>query len=147
MKEYGIYKNDILIAKGTRKELALELGLKPNTITKYSSMSYKEIIKNQKKHGKDSLIAKEIKNTKNLLIIKEGKKSELQEGRTITYLSQQIQIARQYLSSILTGRLPLYETTAKKIIIGCSKQSIKLKEKIEKEGIDNTVKYFFEKVD
>ena len=39
-KEYALYKGDKLLAIGTKKEIAKQLGVKPSTIGYYSRQSY-----------------------------------------------------------------------------------------------------------
>ena len=39
-KEYALYKGDKLLAMGTKKEIAKQLGVKPSTIGFYSHPSY-----------------------------------------------------------------------------------------------------------
>lgn len=39
-KEYALYKGDELIGMGTKKELAKQLGVKPQTIHFYATPSY-----------------------------------------------------------------------------------------------------------
>ena len=39
-KEYALYKGDKLLAMGTKKEIAKQLGVKPSTIKFYTHPSY-----------------------------------------------------------------------------------------------------------
>lgn len=39
-KEYALYKGDKLLAMGTKKEIAKQLGVKPSTINFYAHPSY-----------------------------------------------------------------------------------------------------------
>lgn len=39
LKEYALYKGDKLLAVGTRKEIAEQMGIKPETVTFYGTPS------------------------------------------------------------------------------------------------------------
>ena len=80
--------------------------------------------------------------------IRKDKKDELKNGRTITYLSNLCGCSRVYLSYIFNGyaKRKASKDIIKKIIIGISKDSIRINKRLEDSGIEETIKYFFEEI-
>lgn len=78
--------------------------------------------------------------------IKLNKLDELKEGKTNIYLESKIGYTRQYLSEIFTGKRIIDKETAVKILDPICSESVKLKDKLDKKGIDKVLKYFFEEI-
>ena len=76
--------------------------------------------------------------------IKLDKVKELRNGRTNIYISQITGYAREYVSNILTGKRNLEDNGVKKFLIPVCEDVTKLKERLDKEGLDKTIKYFFD---
>lgn len=57
-KEYALYKGDDLLAMGTAREIAKELGISPSTVQFYGTPSYRKRSKSN--------------NTRTLVILNEG---------------------------------------------------------------------------
>lgn len=80
--------------------------------------------------------------------IRKEKRSELQNGRTITYLSDLCGCSRVYLSYVLNGysnRKPTKDIV-EKIINGIAKDSVKVSKMLEQQGMEETIKYFFKEI-
>ena len=80
--------------------------------------------------------------------IRKEKRSELQNGRTITYLSDLCGCSRVYLSYVLNGysnRKPTKDIV-EKIIKGIAKDSVKVSKMLEQQGMEETIKYFFKEI-
>lgn len=78
--------------------------------------------------------------------IKANKRVELQNGRTLTYFSKICNYSRQYITYVFNGKCKATKESAEKIIKCIAKDSIKISEKIKKEGLQKTLDYFFEEV-
>ena len=79
--------------------------------------------------------------------IKRNKKEELQEGRTIQYLAQKCKYSRQYLTDVMNGKINITRECAVNIIRGTAEDSINLTIKLNQQGINETLNYFFEKIE
>jgi len=79
--------------------------------------------------------------------IKRNKKEELQEGRTIQYLAQKCKYSRQYLTDALNGKINITRECAVNIIRGTAEDSINLTIKLNQNGINEMIKYFFDKIE
>lgn len=79
--------------------------------------------------------------------IKRNKKEELQEGRTIQYLAQKCKYSRQYLTDALNGKTNITRECAVNIIRGTAEDSINLTIKLNQNGINEMIKYFFDKIE
>lgn len=79
--------------------------------------------------------------------IKKNKKEELQEGRTIQYLAQKCKYSRQYLTDAFNGKIDITRECAINIINGTAENSINLSIKLNQRGIEEMLKYFFDKID
>lgn len=79
--------------------------------------------------------------------IKENKKEELQEGRTLQYLSQKCKYSRQYLTDTLNGKVDVTRQCAINILKGVAEDSINLTIQLEQQGINEMLNYFFEKIE
>lgn len=53
MTEYAIYKGENLLAIGTERQLARDLGVKIETIKFYRSPAYARRLEKRKKHGEN----------------------------------------------------------------------------------------------
>lgn len=53
LDEYAVYKGDDMLFTGTIKEISDELNIQPNTLYRYSSLSYKRMIERE---GRNNLI-------------------------------------------------------------------------------------------
>lgn len=78
--------------------------------------------------------------------IKLDKIEELKEGKTGVYLESKIGYTRQYLSEIFSGRRVVDKETIEKILKPICAESVKLKEKLERGGMDKLIEYFFNKI-
>ena len=90
--------------------------------------------------------AKKIIENNKKYIFREELLSELKEGKTDVYLSTITSYTRQYLSNIFKARIIIYKETAIKILKPIFAESVKLKEKYEKYGMDKMVDYFFREI-
>lgn len=79
--------------------------------------------------------------------IKRNKKEELQEGRTIQYLAQKCKYSRQYLTDALNGKINITRECAANIIRGTAEDSINLTIRLNQNGINEMIKYFFDKIE
>lgn len=80
-------------------------------------------------------------------VIKKEKREELQEGRTILYLAHKCKYSRQYLTDTFNAKIKITRECAVNILRGISDDSIKLAVMINQKGINQTLDYFFEKVE
>ena len=78
--------------------------------------------------------------------IRLDKVEELKAGRTIVYLEGITGYTRQYLSEAFTGKRNLPEKSITKILIPICNESVKLKERLDKEGIEKIIDYFFQTI-
>lgn len=78
--------------------------------------------------------------------IKLNKAEELKAGRTNNYIAKLACFSRQYTSEIFVRKRLINKKTAEKIIKSVCNDVVSLKEKLNKEGIDKLIDYFFEKV-
>lgn len=74
------------------------------------------------------------------------KVEELKAGRKNVYLEKITSYSRQYLSDIFTQKRNIDEKATTKIVELICKDSTKLNEKLNKQGIEKMVKYFFEEI-
>lgn len=76
------------------------------------------------------------------------KKEELMGGRTVSYMAKVCECSRVHLSYVLTGYPKRRGTRefVENIIIKMATESVQVKEKLEKLGMDKTIEYFFEEV-
>ena len=79
--------------------------------------------------------------------IKIDKRQELQEGRTLQYLAQKCKYSRQYLTDTFNGKVKITRECVINILKGAADDSLKLAVKLSSEGLENTINYFFEKVE
>ena len=79
--------------------------------------------------------------------IKQEKKKELLSGRTMVYIAEITGYTRVYINEVFLGARNIKEETVKKILEAICNDSVKLNQKLNKEGIEKVLKYFFEKVD
>ena len=79
--------------------------------------------------------------------IKENKRMELQEGRTIQYLAKKCKYSRQYLTDTFNKKNLITRQCAVNIIKGAAEDSLKLNTMLNQKGINETINYFFEKVE
>ena len=78
--------------------------------------------------------------------IKEEKRDELQEGRTLVYIAEKCKYSRQYITDAFNGKIDITRECAINILKGIANDSIKISTKIKKDGINKAIEYFFEKV-
>lgn len=76
--------------------------------------------------------------------IKLDKVEELKNGRSIKYLADITGYTREYMSNILTGKRLLEEKGMKKFLIPICEEIVNLKIKLDNEGYEEVVKYFFD---
>lgn len=60
MTEYAIYKGENLLAIGTERQLAIELGVKIETIKFYRSPAYAKRLAKRKKRGENCRVIVEL---------------------------------------------------------------------------------------
>lgn len=75
--------------------------------------------------------------------IREDKRDELREGKTISYISNKIHYSRQYTSYIFNGLIKINVATIIKILFELAKESNKINDMLNKKGNDFTINYFF----
>lgn len=80
--------------------------------------------------------------------IKSEKKDELVGGRTVEYLAKLCEVSRVHLSYVLTGyeKRRASRKLVEKIITNIATESVQIKERLEKTGMDETINYFFKEV-
>lgn len=79
--------------------------------------------------------------------IRESKREELKEGRTIQYISLISKYSRQYMNDILNGKRNITYDCAKTIVKAISKNSFKIANQIKENNIKFVIDYFFEEVE
>lgn len=79
--------------------------------------------------------------------IKIDKRPELQEGRTLQYLANKCKYSRQYITDTFNGKNKITRECAINILKGVADDSIKLAVKLNSEGLENTINYYFDKID
>lgn len=52
MKEYGVYKGDILLCVGTIEECSVYMGVKKKTVKFYTTVSYRRRLEKRKRSNK-----------------------------------------------------------------------------------------------
>ena len=82
----------------------------------------------------------------NTYIIRKENLYELKEGKTDVYLSSITGYTRQYLSEIFNGKRNIDNKTIEKILKPIFAESVKLKNKYEKFGMDTMIYHFFKKI-
>lgn len=90
--------------------------------------------------------AKKIIDDNRRYIIISEKLLELKEGKTDVYLSTITPYTRQYLNEIFKGKRCPDKKTLIKILEPMISESVKLKEKYEKYGINKFINYFFKEI-
>lgn len=90
--------------------------------------------------------AEEIIENNKRYIIDLSKTNELKEGKTDVYLSTIIPYTRQYLNEIFTGKRCSDKKTLSKILKPMIAESVKLKDKYEKDGLEKIIDYFFKEI-
>lgn len=90
--------------------------------------------------------AKEIINQNKKYIIRSERLYELKEGKTDVYLSTIIPYSRPHLNDIFTGKRNVDRNAIEKILKPIFAESVKLKEKYEKNGMDEMICYFFKEI-
>lgn len=90
--------------------------------------------------------AKKIIDKNKRYIIKSEKVYDLKEGKTDTYLSTIIPYTRTYLNEVFKARRNIDKTTAIKILEPICKESVKMKDMYEKNGMDYVINYFFKEL-
>lgn len=80
--------------------------------------------------------------------IRSTRKDELKNGRTMTYLVKVCDCSRSTLSYAFNGSKirQMSKELALKILIGLSQESVAVKDKIDKLGIDGALDYYFEEI-
>lgn len=78
--------------------------------------------------------------------IKLEKVEELKAGRKNVYFETLTGYSRQYLSDIFTQKRNIDKEAVQKIVVPLCKDSVKLNEKLNKEGIEKIINYFFKEV-
>lgn len=71
---------------------------------------------------------------------------ELKSGRTLNYIASLIGFSYQYLSEIFLRKRIISRESAEKIIDSMCKDVVSLKERLNNDGIDNLINYFFNKM-
>ena len=79
--------------------------------------------------------------------IRKDKKEEVQEGRTLQYISDICDYSRQHITYIFNGNVDATEKCATDIIKYIAEDSIKIAIRLNQQGMKNTLNYFFEEVD
>lgn len=79
--------------------------------------------------------------------IKKEKRSELQAGRSLTYIAEKCNYSRQYITYVFNGKMLATEESALKILNGISKDSLTLAVDISQKGIKTILNYFFEEIE
>lgn len=79
--------------------------------------------------------------------LKPDKRDELQEGRTVLYLSKICKYSRQYLTDVFNSKIDITRECAINIIKGTAENSLNIAIRLNKTGINDTLNYFFEKVE
>lgn len=90
--------------------------------------------------------AKGIIKENQMYTIKKFNLYELKEGKTDVYLSGITGYTRQYLSEIFNGKRNIDRKTVEKILVPIFAESVKLKEKYERFGMDTMIQHFFKKM-
>lgn len=75
------------------------------------------------------------------------KRQELQEGRTLQYLAHKCQYSRQYITDTFNGKNKITKECAINILKGIADDSIKLAIRLSSDGLENTINYYFDKVE
>ena len=76
--------------------------------------------------------------------IKLDKVEELRNGRTNIYLAEITGFTREYISNIMTGKRNMTEKGLKRFLIPVCQEIVKLNEKLNNEGYEKIVEYFFD---
>ena len=76
--------------------------------------------------------------------IKLDKVEELKSGRTNIYLSELTGFTREYVSNIMTGKRNMETRGLKRFLIPVCQEITKLNEKLNNEGYEKVVEYFFD---
>lgn len=90
--------------------------------------------------------ARKIINDNKRFIIRPENLYELKEGKTDVYLSTITSYTRQYLCEIFKGKRCIDRKIASKILEPIFLESVKLKEKYEKYGMDTMIEHFFKEI-
>lgn len=90
--------------------------------------------------------ANEIIKENQIYTIKKANLYELKEGKTDVYISGITGYTRQYLSEIFNGKRNIDRKTVEKILVPIFAESVKLKEKYERFGMDTMIQHFFKKM-
>lgn len=75
--------------------------------------------------------------------IREEKRNELKEGKTISYIANKLHYSRQYTSYIFNGLIKINVATIIKILFELAKESNKINNMLNEKGNDFTINYFF----
>lgn len=80
--------------------------------------------------------------------IKEKNKEELIGGRTCTYLAKLCNTSRVYLNYLLTNypKRKFSRKFIENIVTSIATESVPVKERLEKTGMEETIKYYFEEI-
>jgi hypothetical protein len=80
--------------------------------------------------------------------IKEENRDELTGGRTCTYLAKLCKTSRTHLNYLLTNypKRKHSKSFVERIIINIATESVPVKERLEKYGLEETIKYYFEEI-
>lgn len=110
------------------------------TLIKYNNMSNNEIniLKNK------IILNLKIKEDNKMYRIKLDKVDELKNGRSYMYLAKITGYTREYISNIFTGKRILEKRGLEKFLIPVCEEIVRLKIKLDNEGYEEVVKYFFD---
>lgn len=78
--------------------------------------------------------------------IKEERRKELQDGRTLLYIADLSGYSRQYITYVFNGKMLATKESAIKILRSIADNSLSLTIRINQQGIDEVLNYFFEKM-
>lgn len=80
--------------------------------------------------------------------IKKENKEELIGGRTCKYLAKLCNTSRTHLNYLLTDypKRQFSKKFIERIITNIATESVPVKERLEKDGLEETIKYYFEEI-